>query len=165
MRASLVLFICCVVPAWATHARGLKSLTMLRHRKHYKRHHKTQEEHYRVECDSTKGKFALEIYREWSPLGVDRFLELVRDNFFTDMPLYRAVDNFLVQVSPPLDVMRLIPDRCSVILVWSIWRPCRSSKMAEKRNHQRWPTAKWKKDSIPTRLLLIRRRRVGDVDL
>lgn len=56
-----------------------------------------EQQHYRVECDSTKGKFALEIYREWSPIGVDRFMELVRDDFFTDQPLYRAVDDFLIQ--------------------------------------------------------------------
>lgn len=50
-----------------------------------------------MECDSTKGKFVLEIYRDWSPIGVDRFMALVRDDFFTDQPLYRAVDDFLIQ--------------------------------------------------------------------
>lgn len=42
------------------------------------------------------------MYRDWSPNGADRFIELVRDDFFTDVALFRCVKNFLVQfgISP-----------------------------------------------------------------
>ena len=36
-----------------------------------------------VRCSTTKGDIVLEIYRDWSPRGADRFLDLVNDGFFT----------------------------------------------------------------------------------
>lgn len=51
----------------------------------------------RVHCDSTAGDFVIALDRTLSPLGVDRFLELVADNFFDDMLLYRVIPGFLVQ--------------------------------------------------------------------
>ena len=51
----------------------------------------------RVRCESTKGPFVLEVNPSWSPLGAKRFLELVRADFFRDMPMIRAVEGFLVQ--------------------------------------------------------------------
>ena len=50
-----------------------------------------------VQCESTKGKFDIEIYPEWSPIGAQRFLELVVDGFFTDIALFRCVKRFLTQ--------------------------------------------------------------------
>ena len=50
-----------------------------------------------VHCSTTKGGITLEIYREWSPLGADRFIELVRDGFFQDIAFFRCVDGFLTQ--------------------------------------------------------------------
>ena len=37
------------------------------------------------------------MYPKWSPFGAARFLELIEDGFFTDVALYRSVDNFLTQ--------------------------------------------------------------------
>jgi peptidyl-prolyl cis-trans isomerase A (cyclophilin A) len=67
----------------------------------------------RVGCKTTKGDIEIEVYRDWAPLGADRFLELVRDSFFTgktvtidiylfkslsiDIALYRCVPKFLTQ--------------------------------------------------------------------
>ena len=51
----------------------------------------------RVACTTTKGDFELEIYRSWSPLGADRFVELVNDGFYTDIGLFRCVKKFLTQ--------------------------------------------------------------------
>lgn len=51
----------------------------------------------RVACSTTKGPFVVEVYRDWAPLGADRFLELVEDSFYTDIPLYRCVKGFLTQ--------------------------------------------------------------------
>ncbi len=50
-----------------------------------------------VQCFTTKGSFELEIYKHWSPLGAERFLELVRNGFFTDIAFFRCVDAFLTQ--------------------------------------------------------------------
>lgn len=37
------------------------------------------------------------IYHGWSPNGANRFVELVQDDYFTDVALFRCVKNFLVQ--------------------------------------------------------------------
>jgi cyclophilin family peptidyl-prolyl cis-trans isomerase len=50
-----------------------------------------------VECSTTKGFLAIEVHREWAPLGADRFLELVKDSFYTNIALFRCVHKFLVQ--------------------------------------------------------------------
>ena len=38
-----------------------------------------------VVCETTKGDIMIEIYGEWSPIGASRFIELVRDGFYTDI--------------------------------------------------------------------------------
>lgn len=50
-----------------------------------------------VECITTKGVLAIEVHRDWAPLGADRFLELVKDQFFTNIAFFRCVHGFLVQ--------------------------------------------------------------------
>ena len=50
-----------------------------------------------VQCDTTKGPFEVEVYRDWAPRGADRFLEMVTDGFFTDIAMFRTVDKFLSQ--------------------------------------------------------------------
>lgn len=37
------------------------------------------------------------VYHSWSPLGAERFVGMVEDDFFTDVALFRCVKNFLVQ--------------------------------------------------------------------
>jgi peptidyl-prolyl cis-trans isomerase A (cyclophilin A) len=50
-----------------------------------------------VTCQTTRGPLRIAVNRKFAPLGVERFLDLVDDGFFTEHPLYRAIDNFLVQ--------------------------------------------------------------------
>eukprot|EP00416_Gambierdiscus_australes_P044188 CAMPEP_0171104522 /NCGR_PEP_ID=MMETSP0766_2-20121228/60814_1 /TAXON_ID=439317 /ORGANISM="Gambierdiscus australes, Strain CAWD 149" /LENGTH=210 /DNA_ID=CAMNT_0011565165 /DNA_START=21 /DNA_END=653 /DNA_ORIENTATION=+ len=50
-----------------------------------------------VTCDTTQGPLDIEVNRQWSPKGADHFLELVQAGWFTDVALFRAVPNFLVQ--------------------------------------------------------------------
>ena len=38
---------------------------------------------YKVEFDTTRGKFIVEVNPSLSPIGAQRFLELVKDKFFT----------------------------------------------------------------------------------
>jgi peptidyl-prolyl cis-trans isomerase A (cyclophilin A) len=57
----------------------------------------TSSDYPRVQCDTTKGPFLLEIYRDWSPLGADHFLELVQDDFYSNIAFFRCVRRFLTQ--------------------------------------------------------------------
>lgn len=50
-----------------------------------------------VRCDTTKGPITIEIYNDWAPNGAERFLNLVRDGFYTDIAMFRTVDKFLSQ--------------------------------------------------------------------
>mmetsp|Transcript_10732 Transcript_10732/g.18954 ORF Transcript_10732/g.18954 Transcript_10732/m.18954 type:complete len:301 (-) Transcript_10732:65-967(-) len=52
----------------------------------------------KVDCSiKGKGEFQVNVVPAWSPLGAQQFLDLVEDGYFTDMALFRAVENFLVQ--------------------------------------------------------------------
>ena len=54
-------------------------------------------EEFRVRFTTTAGSFTATVNRENSPEGVDRFISLVRDGFFTDQLLYRVIPGFLIQ--------------------------------------------------------------------
>jgi len=60
-----------------------------------------------VGCETSKGSIKIEIYHQWAPLGATRFIELVKDGFYTDIALFRCVDGFLTQFgisdAPPMD--------------------------------------------------------------
>ncbi len=50
-----------------------------------------------VECETTAGPFAIELRKDWSPLGYDRALELFERGFYDNSHFFRVVPNFLVQ--------------------------------------------------------------------
>lgn len=50
-----------------------------------------------VQCETTKGPLRFALNTEWAPIGVRRVIDMVNANLFTDHPLYRAIDNFLVR--------------------------------------------------------------------
>ena len=52
---------------------------------------------YRVQLDTTKGKVVIEVHREWSPQGADRFYNLVKAGFFERVAFFRAIEGFMVQ--------------------------------------------------------------------
>ncbi len=52
---------------------------------------------YKVKMETTKGDFVLELHRDWSPLGADRFYNLVKLGYFTDLAFFRVVKGFMVQ--------------------------------------------------------------------
>uniref|UniRef100_A0A6B2LG42 PPIase cyclophilin-type domain-containing protein n=1 Tax=Arcella intermedia TaxID=1963864 RepID=A0A6B2LG42_9EUKA len=56
-------------------------------------------------CKTTASpkEIRIEVYPDWAPIGSDRFLELVRDNYFTKSPFFRVVKGFLVQFGIPAD--------------------------------------------------------------
>jgi peptidyl-prolyl cis-trans isomerase A (cyclophilin A) len=56
-----------------------------------------------VVCQTTKGQLDLVVMPEWSPRGAKRFLQLVDDGFFTNLPLFRCISGFVCQFgsAPP----------------------------------------------------------------
>ena len=55
---------------------------------------------FEVDCDLgdfVPGAFTIEMHRDWAPIGYDRFMELVKEDFFTDQLIYRTIPGFLVQ--------------------------------------------------------------------
>ncbi len=52
---------------------------------------------FTVAFDCTNGLFAVECHKDWAPKGAERFYELVRSGYFTDMRVFRVVPGFVVQ--------------------------------------------------------------------
>ncbi|MBI3661645.1 MAG: peptidylprolyl isomerase [Acidobacteria bacterium] len=52
---------------------------------------------YEVKFVTTKGDFTVKVTRAWSPLGADRFYNLVKHGFFDGASLFRVVPGFVVQ--------------------------------------------------------------------
>merc|ERR1712196_204246 len=52
---------------------------------------------HKVACETTQGTFVIAVHKDWSPLGVERFIDLVSDKFFDHQLLYRVIPGFLVQ--------------------------------------------------------------------
>lgn len=53
---------------------------------------------FTVELDTTKGPIEIEVHRDWSPHGADRFYELVSNGYYTDVAFFRVIDGFMAQV-------------------------------------------------------------------
>ena len=67
---------------------------------------------FRTRFNTTKGDVILEINRAWAPLGADRFYNLVRAGFFTNVVFFRVIRNpqpFMAQfgISPRPEVAKV----------------------------------------------------------
>jgi peptidyl-prolyl cis-trans isomerase A (cyclophilin A) len=69
-------------------------------------------EDFKVKFVTTHGDFTVEVHRAWSPIGADRFYNLVKNKFFTDAAFFRYVPNFVVQfgLSPKPEINRVWED-------------------------------------------------------
>ena len=47
--------------------------------------------------DTRKGRFVVEVHREWAPRGADRFYNLVKSGFFNDVRFFRVIGGQLAQ--------------------------------------------------------------------
>ncbi len=52
---------------------------------------------FKVQFETTKGVIIVEVTREWSPNGADRFYNLAKNGFFDGIKFFRVVPGFVVQ--------------------------------------------------------------------
>ena len=52
---------------------------------------------YKATFTTTKGDIVIEVHRDWAPIGADRFYNMVKNGFFTDVSFFRAISGFMVQ--------------------------------------------------------------------
>ncbi len=50
-----------------------------------------------AELDTNEGPIRIEVHRDWAPLGADRFYNLVRIGYFTDVAFFRVIQGFMAQ--------------------------------------------------------------------
>ena len=46
---------------------------------------------FKVKLETTQGDVVIEVHRDWSPHGVDRFYELIRARYFDDSRFHRTI--------------------------------------------------------------------------
>jgi len=56
---------------------------------------------FKAQFTTTKGDFVIEVHRDWAPNGADRFYNLVKSGFFTDVYFFRVIPKFMVQFGIP----------------------------------------------------------------
>jgi peptidyl-prolyl cis-trans isomerase A (cyclophilin A) len=52
---------------------------------------------FKVKLATTKGDIIIDVHRDWAPKGADRFYNLVKIGYFTDLAFFRVVDGFMAQ--------------------------------------------------------------------
>ncbi len=52
---------------------------------------------FQAKFETTAGDFVIEVKREWSPNGADRFYELVSSGLYDDCKFFRVLPGFMVQ--------------------------------------------------------------------
>lgn len=52
---------------------------------------------FKARFETTQGNFDIEAVREWSPKGVDRLYQLIKNDYYVDVAIFRVVPNFVAQ--------------------------------------------------------------------
>jgi peptidyl-prolyl cis-trans isomerase A (cyclophilin A) len=52
---------------------------------------------FKVDVDTTKGAFVIEVTRAWAPNGADRFYNLVKNGFYDQVRFFRVIQGFMAQ--------------------------------------------------------------------
>ena len=53
---------------------------------------------FKAKFTTTKGDMIVEVHREWSPNGADRFYNLVKIGYYDDVAFFRVINGFMAQV-------------------------------------------------------------------
>lgn len=89
---------------------------------------------YKVEFDTSKGPFVVEVHRDWAPNGADRFYNLVKNGFYDNVRFFRVIEGFMAQFGVNGDPK-----------VSSVWREARIKddpvKVSNKRTFVTFATA------------------------
>jgi peptidyl-prolyl cis-trans isomerase A (cyclophilin A) len=59
---------------------------------------KKSPDEYWVKLETTKGDVIIEVHRDWSPYGADRFYELVQSGFYNGCRAFRVIPGFVAQM-------------------------------------------------------------------
>ena len=51
--------------------------------------------YFKARFETTQGNFDIEAKRAWSPEGVDRLYQLIKNEFYTDIAIFRVVPGFV----------------------------------------------------------------------
>ena len=54
-------------------------------------------EKFQAKFETSKGNFIVEVTRDWSPYGADRFHYLVKNGFYDNVRFFRVVEGFMAQ--------------------------------------------------------------------
>lgn len=57
----------------------------------------TAPDEFSVVFETSQGSFTIEVHRDWSPIGADRFFNLVESGFLSNARFFRVVPNFVAQ--------------------------------------------------------------------
>ncbi|MBQ43271.1 MAG: peptidylprolyl isomerase [Gemmatimonadetes bacterium] len=57
----------------------------------------TAPDEFKVRFETSAGAFVIDVTRDWSPRGADRFYSLIRIGFYDDQRFFRVLPNFVVQ--------------------------------------------------------------------
>ena len=52
---------------------------------------------FQASFETSKGNFVVEVHREWSPLGADRFYHLVESGYYDGVRFFRVIPGFMAQ--------------------------------------------------------------------
>ena len=81
---------------------------------------------YKVNVDTSRGRFVLEVHRDWAPLGADRFYNLVKNGFYDNDRFFRVISGFMVQFGVNGDPK-----------VSAVWREARIKDDPVRQSNQR----------------------------
>jgi peptidyl-prolyl cis-trans isomerase A (cyclophilin A) len=59
---------------------------------------KKSPDEYWVKLETSKGDVVIDVHREWSPYGADRFYELVQSGFYNGCRVFRVIPGFVSQM-------------------------------------------------------------------
>jgi peptidyl-prolyl cis-trans isomerase A (cyclophilin A) len=64
---------------------------------------KKSPDEYLVKLETSKGDVMIEVHRDWSPYGADRFYELVQSGFLDGCRAFRVIPSFVAQMGIAAD--------------------------------------------------------------